>query len=99
MTRALIFSLAFSPLLGAAPAWAHGNLVEQAQGAGDACLQYMLTNEEKKLVRHFKSVLTELTGDEVFSVTITLDDARVLSYNAAGVDGAGDTFSWACTKK
>jgi hypothetical protein len=83
-------------------AHAHGNLLQQAQGVTSTCLDYMYTTEPKNLVRYFKSVHSEIAGNEIFTVTISLRNGMVLNYQATGVDGVDEngqeTFSWKCEK-
>jgi hypothetical protein len=97
MTKISLYLILLSGL-NAQMAWAHGNLFEQASGVTSTCLDVMLKNEPKKLVRLFQSTLTELTGNEAFAVTVTLRDGQTLNYEAVGVDGENGEFSWNCTK-
>jgi hypothetical protein len=85
-----------------ATVWAHGNMLEQAEGSTAACLRYMLDTEPKSMVRLFKSVHTEVTGNEIFSVAVTLRDARELIFQATGVESTNpdgtESFRWDCKK-
>jgi hypothetical protein len=90
--------LILSVLLLSSAAWAHGNMVQQAQGATDSCLKFMLDNEPKKLIHLFKSVHTEVAGNEQFSVQITLRDGTSLNYKNHSVPNGDDTVTWVCER-
>lgn len=85
--------------LSSSLAWAHGNLVQQAQGVTTACLDFLMQNEPRNIIRRFKSVTTEMTGNEQFSVTVYLNDGRVFAYAGVGVEGETDAdFHWQCSR-
>lgn len=97
MKRLIAFT-ALVNVLVVAQASAHGNLFEQASGATSTCLDVMLKNEPKKIIRLFQSVQTTILESETFSVVVQLKDDQRLEYKAIGVEDESDRFSWQCSK-